>query len=111
GPRGSLVKLLLEREGVADPFEINVVRGSVEREVVLGSRRKVDDNFEFMHDPDCHIGYIRLTEFHRKTIRDLKRALADLEKQKMKGLILDLRFNAGGLLTKGFEVAELFIEQ
>ena len=56
------------------------------------------------------IGYIRLTQFNDLTGRDFEKALKTLELQKMKGLILDLRNNPGGLLEAAVEVAGKFIE-
>ncbi len=60
---------------------------------------------------DDHIGYIRLIEFQEKTNRDLERSLRDLEAQGMKGLILDIRNNPGGLLDAAVDVSQKFIER
>ena len=79
------------------------------RRNVLGDRRKADDSWDFMLDHDKHIGYIRLSAFSRDTAQELKKAMVDLQAQGLKGLILDLRFNPGGLLTSAIEVSDLFI--
>ncbi len=57
------------------------------------------------------IGYIRLTEFREDTPKQLDKALKDLKKKNMKGLILDLRNNPGGLLASAVEVASRFLEK
>ena len=57
------------------------------------------------------IGYIRLVEFQENTHRDLEIGLRDLEKEGMKGLILDLRNNPGGLLDSAVSVSEKFLEE
>ncbi|HQU46966.1 MAG: peptidase S41, partial [Planctomycetia bacterium 21-64-5] len=55
------------------------------------------------------IGYIRITSFGRDTPRELKKALDELQNQQLRGLVLDLRFNPGGLLTAAIEVADMFL--
>ena len=75
----------------------------------MGDRRKPNDEWEFMLDPEKRIGYIRMTAFSRDTAADLKKALDELVSRKMRGLILDLRFNPGGLLTSAVDVADLFL--
>ena len=78
---------------------------------MLGDRRKPDDTWDFMLDHDKHIGYIRLTAFSRDTAADLQKALDELKQEGLKGLILDLRFNPGGLLNSAIEVSDLFISE
>jgi len=60
---------------------------------------------------DGDIGYIRLVEFQEKSRRDIEKSLRDVEKQDIKGLILDLRNNPGGLLDASAEVAGEFLEK
>ena len=56
------------------------------------------------------IGYVRISNFQSKTTKDLSSALEELEKdRKLKGLVLDLRNNPGGLLSQSIEVADLFL--
>lgn len=61
---------------------------------------------------DDHIGYIRIASFHERTAHDLRKALTDVaEKTKpMKGLVLDLRNDPGGLLTQAIEVSDMFLK-
>jgi carboxyl-terminal processing protease len=56
------------------------------------------------------VGYVRIAEFREDTAKDLAKALGDLSGQGMKGLIVDLRSNPGGLLDSAVDVASLFIE-
>ncbi len=56
------------------------------------------------------VGYIKINNFQGNTERDLRRALASLHKKKMKGLILDLRGNPGGLLDQAVQVADTFLD-
>src|SRR5690606_35464630 len=73
--------------------------------------RKDDDTWEFMLDPDKRLGYIRVTAFGRDTASDLEAAIKQLKQSNLRGLILDLRFNPGGLLTSAVEVADLFVSE
>jgi C-terminal peptidase prc len=110
GKEGTPVWLTLQREGEQRPFEVRVLRGEVEVETVMGARRKSDDGWDFMIDPDTKIGYVRLTQFSDNTFRDLRQAIVDLVRKGMRGLVLDLRFNPGGLLLSARDVTDLFIE-
>ena len=55
------------------------------------------------------IGYVRITQFGDKTGDELEAALDKLKQQGMKGLILDLRWNPGGLLDQAVEVCQKFL--
>jgi carboxyl-terminal processing protease len=78
-------------------------------ETVLGDRRKADDHWEFMYDEKSRIGYIRIAAFSQETINELRTALDGLRQRQVRGLVLDLRFNPGGLLRSAIEVCNLFI--
>jgi len=104
------VKLVIEREGTPSPLEFQITRGRVEVETVIGVKRKTDDSWTYVIDPDNRICYVHLTSFAKNTSRDLARALVQLRKQGIKGFILDLRFNPGGLLTSAVEISDLFID-
>ncbi len=89
---------------------------TIQREVihvgtVLGNSRKPDGSWDFMLDPERRIGYIRVTSFSRETAADLRKALEDLKREKVRALVLDLRFNPGGLLSSAVEVSNLFISK
>lgn len=99
GPRGSKVALLIQREGVAEPFVIEVVRDRIELETV--EYRMLDDG----------IAYVRLAEFNAVAGDKLDEALKELLAQNPKGLILDLRDNPGGYLHIAVDVAGQFLER
>jgi C-terminal peptidase prc len=108
GKPGTKVKLTIERDG--KPMEFEITRSRVEVESVLGVRRKSDDSWEYVIDPAYQIAYIRLTQFSRNTFRDLTNAMKELTKKGVKGLVLDLRFNPGGLLESAVNISDMYID-
>jgi len=104
------VKVTVEREGAEKPLEFEITRGRVEVETVLGVRRKSNDSWEYFLDPEYKIAYIHITQFSRNTYRDLQSTIADLRKKGLKGLVLDLRFNPGGLLPSAVNICDMFID-
>ncbi|HYV35358.1 MAG TPA: S41 family peptidase, partial [Gemmataceae bacterium] len=110
GTKGTPVKLLIEREGEPKPLEFNLIRGSVELETVLGHKRTDDDKWDFVIDPENQICYVRLSGFQENTARDLEKLMRQLYKAGIKGFILDLRFNPGGLLDQAVKICDLFID-
>jgi C-terminal peptidase prc len=110
GKEGTKVKLLVEREGQEKPLEFNLIRGKVEVESVLGSKRNADDSWNYVVDPENKICYVRLTQFSHNTHRDLEMVMRKLAKAGIKGFILDLRFNPGGLLDSAVKISDLFMD-
>jgi C-terminal peptidase prc len=111
GKPGTKVKIQVEREGEKEPLEFTLIRGKVEVESVLGVKRKADDSWDYVIDPENKICYLRLTQFSGTGHRDLERVMRELTKTVgIKGFILDLRFNPGGLLDQSVKIADLFID-
>jgi carboxyl-terminal processing protease len=90
--------------------QLKMQRAIIHVATVQGDSYKSDDSWNFMLDPEKKVGYVRLSGFARNSARELKDALTDLKAQGMKALVLDLRFNPGGLLNVATEVADLFLE-
>ncbi|HLA86188.1 MAG TPA: S41 family peptidase, partial [Thermoguttaceae bacterium] len=111
GKLGSTVALAVLHAGRAKPETITVTRGKIQLETVQGDHRKADGTWDFMHDSRKGIGYVCVTAFSRHTPEELRRAIESLKKQNVTGLILDLRFNSGGLLRSAIEVSDLFVEK
>ncbi|HWY87759.1 MAG TPA: S41 family peptidase, partial [Gemmataceae bacterium] len=110
GKEGTKVKLVVEREGAKEPLTFNLIRGKVEVESVMGAKRNADDSWNYVVDPENKICYVRLYQFSHNTHRDLKLVMEKLAKAGIKGFILDLRFNPGGLLDSAVKISDLFID-
>ncbi len=111
GDAGTSVELAVQHQFGGKTETFKLTRELVHVDTVLGDKRKPDDSWNFMLDPQKRIGYIRVTAFSRDTATDLRKALEELQAEKVRGLILDLRFDPGGLLTSAVEVCNLFISE
>ncbi|MCZ2343042.1 MAG: S41 family peptidase [Bacteroidales bacterium] len=110
GKPGVPVTLVVQREGEKEPLEFTIPRGVVSVETVLGVKRDSHDDWDYFLDRDKKIAYICLTQFAPSTFRDLYKALKEIEEQGVKGLVLDLRYNPGGLLQAAVLICDLFLE-
>ncbi|MCR9107061.1 MAG: S41 family peptidase [Gammaproteobacteria bacterium] len=99
GPKGSEITLTIGRPGESQPFDITLTRDVIS--VASVRQRWLEPGF----------GYIRVAQFQSKTGKQVQRALEKLmTEQPLKGLILDLRNNPGGILRASVDVAGLFMD-
>ena len=110
GRVGASVKLVVKHEGENKLETLSMNRAIIDVPSVLGDTRKADDTWDYMLNPESKIGYIRITSFIQNTTEEMKHALAELKSQGMKGLILDLRDDPGGLLSSAVEISDLFVD-
>tara|TARA_B100000242_G_scaffold158847_1_gene113422 strand:+ start:606 stop:2249 length:1644 start_codon:yes stop_codon:yes gene_type:complete len=101
GQPGTSVNLLIERKSVTEPFN------------VVFDREKVTINSVSYSDYiNNNIGYVKLRSFTRGCAEQLRKSIVELDnKEDLKGLILDLRSNPGGLLNESVDIANLFIDK
>jgi carboxyl-terminal processing protease len=104
GEPGSSVTLTIERPSTGATKDYTLQRAVIEMEMV----KDINGQRVFPLDQN-KIGYIRLTQFGDNTADDLEAALDKLKRQGMKGLILDLRWNPGGLLEQAVAVCQKFL--
>ncbi len=99
GPKGSKIVLTIVREGHEQPFDVTLVRDTIK---VRSVRTELMDK-AFL--------YVRIAQFQVNTGKDLTKAVQDAQKkQAIKGIILDLRNNPGGVLQASVEVADAFLD-
>lgn len=110
GAPGKEVVLKVKHEDADKPVDVKLEREVIHVDTVLGDRRNEDDSWHWMMDDEKKIGYLRVTAFGRHTAEELREALDALSEQGVKALVLDLRFNPGGLLSAAIEVCDMFID-
>ncbi|MDP3045880.1 MAG: S41 family peptidase [Chloroflexota bacterium] len=98
GPAGTVVRLVVVRDGVPEGLKLDITRAKIEMYTV---RTK---------DLDNGVAYVRITSFSEPTSQELSAALRKVLANKPKGLVLDLRNNPGGYLTTSVEVASQFLK-
>ena len=104
GPVNSSINLRISRKGVEKPIEVKIVREIIS---IKNVRSRVEGN---------DVGYLRITSFQgERTLEQLKQGVADINRDvpadKLKGYIVDLRNNGGGLLDQAIAVADAFLER
>ena len=97
GPEGTEVKVTVVRDGEPDPVELFITRAKIEIETI---------EYEMLENK---IGYILISGFEEPTPKQFKEAITELQKQGMKGLVLDLRDNGGGLLDAVVEMLDYIL--
>jgi carboxyl-terminal processing protease len=100
GARGTTVKIVVAREGSRDLLSFTIVREDI-------SRKTVSDAFWLKPG----IGYLKILSFGENTGRELDDSLKSLDENGLKGLVLDLRGNPGGLLNEAVDVADHFLRK
>ncbi|HZL40815.1 MAG TPA: S41 family peptidase [Pseudolabrys sp.] len=103
GPVNTKIKLTIMRKGQDKPIEVSITRDVIRVKAVRANVEGDD------------VGYIRMTQFNEQTTEGLKKAITDItakvSKDKLKGYILDLRNNPGGLLDQAISVSDAFLEK
>jgi carboxyl-terminal processing protease len=102
GPVNTEIKLTIRREGAPDPVELTLNRAVIR---IKSVRSRVEDD----------VGYVRISQFNEQTFEGLKAAVEEIEKEvpadKLKGFVIDLRNNPGGLLDQAISVSDAFLDR
>lgn len=112
GKRGSEVVLGIEREGVDDVIDFTLRRDVIPIYSIKGWKRDGahENDWDWFIDDENGIGYIRMTQFSEETTIEFDRAIQQMKAQGLNGLIFDLRFNPGGLLSEAVSISNRFID-
>ncbi|MDT8300005.1 MAG: S41 family peptidase [Sedimentisphaerales bacterium] len=110
GPKGTKVVLTIKRPGVEKTKDITIIRDRIIVPTIRGWQRTDSGQWRYMIDHKNKIGYVRLTSFAAESADRLEKVLLQLESKGLRGLILDLRSNSGGLLDSAVAVVDKFIE-
>ncbi len=103
GDAGTDVRITVIHEDSGDEEELTITREMIELPGVQGVGMVEADEWD--------IGYIYTPSFHERTTDDLRDAVKELQEEGMQGLILDFRFNPGGLLSSAVEISDMFLEE
>lgn len=113
GPRDTKVQIVVERQEGEKTIEKEFVltRSPIKLRSVKGWKRAGvgEDDWEWFVDRESGIGYVRLTQFTENTASDLTSAVDAMRADGLNGLVLDLRFNPGGLLDQAVDVVGRFV--
>ena len=120
GEPHSPVTVVVEREGLKEPKPYRLMRDSVSVETVHGYKRKENNDWSYFLDEKYKIGYVHISQFimhtnedtgreESGTWTDLKKAVAEMKKSGLNGLVLDLRENPGGYLSSAVNICDLFV--
>ncbi len=113
GPARSEVVLTMFRPSTGETLSFPLTRRRIVLTTVRGIERREDnpDQWNYMLDNEAGVAYIRLTGFHPDSARELRAALNEARREGMRGLILDVRHNPGGLLDVAIDVVSAFLER
>ena len=109
GPKGTKVTIkILHLSGESEV--VTIVRDDITIASISGVKHLPDGRWDYMVDEAARIGYVRLRVFQKNTPEQLDKAVNQLLAKGMRGLVLDLRFNPGGLLETALAVADRFLD-
>jgi carboxyl-terminal processing protease len=113
GDSGEVITLTVRHPGAPNPVDVAVVRTVIKVPSIVGERPQSESQVpeHFFLDNSRKIAYLRVTDFTTSTASELRKTIEPLQDQGLRGLILDLRDNPGGLLKAAVEVADLFLTE
>jgi len=110
GPPGTTITLQVRHVGNDEAVELALERERIGVDTVLGDTRAPDGTWRFTLPEESQIGYVRVNAFSQKTGGDLRVVVERLRKAGMRGLILDLRDDPGGLLEAAIDICDMFLD-
>lgn len=120
GPEGTSVHLKIRRKNLSEGetseskedliLEFDIRRAALEVESVVGVQRKKDGQWDYFLPGPEKIAYLRIDIFGERTTQEFRKAMDEV-KDQVRGLVIDLRDNAGGLLPAAVDICDMFLEQ
>lgn len=110
GPPGRTVSLGFRRQGDNAVKQVQMTRELIQVPTVLGDQYSAAGEWQYLLSGQDQIGYIRISHFSGHTAAELRKAVDGLVAPGLRGLILDVRSNPGGLLDAAIEIADMFLE-
>ena len=109
GASASSVRLRVLHPGELEPVILTIKRGHVSLHTVRGFGRDESGRWRYLIDPEGGLGYVRVSSFLDNTMRDFDAAVRTLQRGGVRGIILDLRFNPGGLMPQAVAMVDRFV--
>jgi carboxyl-terminal processing protease len=111
GPIGTDVTLTVHHITDDTTEDITITRQDIVVPAVRSLKRAGQDKWQNIIDTNNSIGYMRISNFVRTTIPEMQKMLHSMEQNKLNGLVVDLRFNRGGLLSSAVEMVDMFVKK
>ena len=111
GPADTTVVLTVRHKDSDKEVDISIKRGVIVVPTIKGWKREEEKKWSYIIDDENKIGFLRLTSFTESTTQHMIDAIKSMKKEGLKGLILDLRYDSGGLLSTAVDVVNMFIEE
>ncbi|MEM1185106.1 MAG: S41 family peptidase [Planctomycetota bacterium] len=113
GKANTEVTLTVERgeDDEKESIDFEITRKRIDLPTVKGWEKTgaADEDWDWFVDPEAGIGYIRITNFAENTTKSFDAAISEMRQQGLNGLVLDLRFNPGGLLDQAVNISNRFV--
>lgn len=110
GPVGESVRVRLKRMGEPEEMTLDIERADIQVDSIYGDRIRSDSSWDFFLKEDPRIAYIRITLFGERTVGEFETAIAAIQPDA-RAVILDLRYNPGGILSSAVQMCDMLIDQ
>lgn len=110
GPVGQPVVLSVKRIGQTEPIELQIVRADIQVSSVVGDHIQSDSNWDYFLPEEPEIAYLRVSLFGEQTVDEFKKAIGSIRNQA-KALVIDLRYNPGGILPASVTMCDMLLDK
>jgi carboxyl-terminal processing protease len=110
GPIGTSVTLTIERIGRAEPLHVTLTRDDINVDSVVGDHIEADSTWNYFLAEEPTVAYVRINLFGERTAREFRDALKKIQPQA-RALIIDLRFNPGGVMSSAIAMCDMLIDR